>query len=202
MPSDPKGEGLARPRPPHDQGDPLTALADIADHRLLISSGGRMRSQRVAYRLMRSHGRLLVGPAGGAGDQPLLDGEEVGVDQRRSSRARSATTLTARSARNRSANSSGSVRPMPTRPAPKAKRTSGREERGRVLGQPVRAGQPIDSQPVTAADTVRSWTRLAVRPVTVRTRVSGSTRRQLRWWHRNKVPARDRATLAVSGHGS
>ena len=80
----------------------------------------------LAHRLMGSPGRLLARPAGGAGDQPLLDRQQVGVDQRRSSRARSATTLTARSAKNRSASASSSARPAPARPAPRATRTSGR----------------------------------------------------------------------------
>ena len=46
---------------------------------------------------MADDGGLLAGAAGGHGGQLLLDGEEVGVDRRRSSRTRSATTLTARS---------------------------------------------------------------------------------------------------------
>jgi hypothetical protein len=40
---DAEGEGLARPGPPHHDGDPSAALADIPDHRLLIRPGGRMR---------------------------------------------------------------------------------------------------------------------------------------------------------------
>ncbi|HET7518412.1 MAG TPA: hypothetical protein VFN05_12085, partial [Actinomycetes bacterium] len=72
---------------------------------------------------MGDHGRLLIRPAGGRGNQPLLDGQQVGVDQRRSSIARSGTTLTARSAKNRSASASSSLRPVPARPAPRATRT-------------------------------------------------------------------------------
>ena len=44
MAGDAQGEGLARPGPPDDHGDPLAALAQVADHRLLI-------------RLRRSDGR-------------------------------------------------------------------------------------------------------------------------------------------------
>jgi hypothetical protein len=73
MPADAEGEGLARPRPADDHGDPVAALAQIADHRLLVLAGGRMRRQGVTYRLMGGQGGLLRCPAGCAGDQPLLD---------------------------------------------------------------------------------------------------------------------------------
>jgi hypothetical protein len=56
----------------------LAALAQVADHGLLVGAGGRMGSKRVPYRLVGSSGCLLARPAGGGGDQPLLDGEEVG----------------------------------------------------------------------------------------------------------------------------
>ena len=78
MAGDAEGEGLARPGPPDDHGDPLAALAQVPDHRLLIRPGGRMGGQGLAHRLMGGHGRLLARPAGGAGDQPLLDGQQVG----------------------------------------------------------------------------------------------------------------------------
>jgi hypothetical protein len=78
MAGDAQGEGLARPGSPHDHGDPLATLTQIPDHRLLIRPGGRMRRQGVAHRLMRDLRRLLAGSTGGASDQPLLDGEEVG----------------------------------------------------------------------------------------------------------------------------
>jgi hypothetical protein len=142
---DAEGEGLAGPGPPHDQGDPLTALAVVPDHGLLIGAGGGMGGQGLAHRLMGGDGGLFARPAGGAGDQPLLDGEEVGgVDQRRSSRARSATTLTARSARNRSASSSSSVRVAPARPAPRANRMSGRVK---VDAAAVNPSGPASQQP-------------------------------------------------------
>jgi len=77
MAGDAQGEGLAGPRPPDDQGDPLAALAQVADHPLLIPSGGRMRRQGLAHRRMGRHGRLLAGSAGGRGDQPLLDRQQL-----------------------------------------------------------------------------------------------------------------------------
>jgi hypothetical protein len=143
MAGDPQGEGLARPGPPHDHRNPLAALAQVVHHRLLIRPGSRVRGQGLAHRLMGDHGRVLLGPAGSGGDQPLLDRQQVRVDQRRSSRARSATTLTARSAKNRSANSSSSIRPTLASSAPRATSTSGRGEGGRLGGQPVRAGQAV-----------------------------------------------------------
>jgi hypothetical protein len=51
----------------------VAALADIPHHRLLIGSGGRMRREGLAHRLMGDLGRLLSGPAGGCLNQPLLD---------------------------------------------------------------------------------------------------------------------------------
>jgi hypothetical protein len=68
MAGHPQGEGLARPGPPHDQGDPLAALAQVADHGVLIDSGGRVGGQGIAHGLMGRHGRVLVRPVGGAGD--------------------------------------------------------------------------------------------------------------------------------------
>ena len=79
-----------------------------------------------------------------------------GVDQRRSSRVRSATTLTARSAKNRSTSASSSVRPAPARPAPRATRTSGRENVDAVAVSPSGPVSRSNSRPVTAADTGRS----------------------------------------------
>ena len=109
MPGCSEGEGLAGPGPSHDQGDAGAALADIADHRLLILVrrwGGR------PGRPGPPHGTTtaVCSPvaAGGGGDQPLLDRQQVGVDQRRSSSARSATTRP-------------SARPGTGRPAPRAR---------------------------------------------------------------------------------
>jgi hypothetical protein len=75
---DAQREGLAGPGPAHDQGDALAALAQVADHRLLIRSSGGMGGQRLADRLVGHPGRLLLDPAGGPGDQPLLDRQQVG----------------------------------------------------------------------------------------------------------------------------
>ena len=46
------------------------------------------------------------------------------------------------------------------------------------------------------------WVALRARRPQARSTASGERGRQLRWRHRNKVPARNRATLAVSLHGS
>jgi hypothetical protein len=78
MAGDAEGEGLARPGPAHDQGNALAALAQISDHRLLVAAGGRMCRQGLAHRLVRGDSRLLVRPASGAGDQPLLDRQQLG----------------------------------------------------------------------------------------------------------------------------
>jgi hypothetical protein len=51
----------------------LAALADIPHHCLLVLTGGGMGGQGLADRLMGDLGRLLPGPAGGRGDQSLLD---------------------------------------------------------------------------------------------------------------------------------
>ncbi|HSO53134.1 MAG TPA: hypothetical protein VL330_10365, partial [Actinomycetes bacterium] len=55
----------------------MAALAQIPDHRLLVRSGGRMRSQSMTHRLMGGDGRLFTCPAGDALDQPLLDREQL-----------------------------------------------------------------------------------------------------------------------------
>jgi hypothetical protein len=123
---DPEGEGLTRPRSADDHGDPLAALAQVPDHRLLVGAGGGMGGQCLRNCLMGGPGRLVPHPAGGAATSCCSTVRSSGVDQRRSSRAQSATTLTARSAKNRSASSSSSARPAPARPAPRATKTSGR----------------------------------------------------------------------------
>jgi hypothetical protein len=75
---DAEGEGLARPGPPDDHGDPVAALAQVADHRLLVGAGGHVGGQGLPHRLMGNPGRLALRPAGGALDQPLLDGQQLG----------------------------------------------------------------------------------------------------------------------------
>ena len=140
----PRAKVLPVPARPDDQGDPLAALAQVADHRLLIRSGGGMRGQGLAHRLMGGHGRLLARPAGGARDQPLLDRQEVGGGP--------AALL------------QGPVgdhadRPLGQEPVrqllqlgPSGAGQAGAEgdqdvgagEGGRVRGQPVRAGQPVE----------------------------------------------------------
>ncbi|HXQ55694.1 MAG TPA: hypothetical protein VOA19_07830, partial [Actinomycetes bacterium] len=59
---DPKGEGLAGPGPPDDQGDTLAALAKVAHHGLLVGTGGGMGGQGPAHRLMQSHGGVFARP--------------------------------------------------------------------------------------------------------------------------------------------
>jgi hypothetical protein len=78
MPGDPQGEGLARPGPPHHEGDTGAALAQISDHRLLVAAGSGMSGQGVPYRLMRGDRRMFLRPAGGADDETLLDRQQVG----------------------------------------------------------------------------------------------------------------------------
>jgi hypothetical protein len=62
-----QGEGLARTRSPDHDGDALAALTQIADHRLLVGSGGRMRGQGLPHRLMGDPARLLAHPADSRG---------------------------------------------------------------------------------------------------------------------------------------
>jgi len=73
-----QGEGLTGPGPADDDRDPLAALAQVPDHRLLIRSSGRVRRQGLAHHLMRDHGCLLARPGSGGRDQLLLDAKQVG----------------------------------------------------------------------------------------------------------------------------
>jgi hypothetical protein len=75
---DPEGEGLARPGPPHHQGDALTAPAQVSDYRLLVAAGSRMGGQGVTDGLMGGDRRLFLRPAGDDDDETLLDREKVG----------------------------------------------------------------------------------------------------------------------------
>jgi hypothetical protein len=62
----------------HHHGDAGAALAQVPDHGLLVGAGGGVCRQGLAHRLMGGNGRLLARPAGGAGDQSLLDRQQVG----------------------------------------------------------------------------------------------------------------------------
>jgi hypothetical protein len=121
----------------------LAALAHIPHHRLLIRPSTGMGGQRVAHHLMGGHRRLLPRSAGGPGDQPLLDRQQLWGGP--------AALL------------QGPVgdhadRPLGQEPVrqlfqlgPGSTGQAGAEgdqdiragESGRVLGQPVRAGQPV-----------------------------------------------------------
>jgi hypothetical protein len=144
MAGDADGEGLARPRPPDDQGDPLAALAKVPDHRLLILTGGGMRGQGLPHRRMGGHRRVLARSAGGAGDQRLLDGQEV-----RGGPAALLQGLVGDHA-DRPLDQEPVGQPLELgpggagQPGAEGDQDVGAGEGGRVLGQPVRAGQPID----------------------------------------------------------
>jgi hypothetical protein len=141
---DAEGEGLARPRPPDHHGNPLAALAQVADHRLLILAGGGMRGQGLPHRLMGRNGCLLVRPAGGTDDETLLHRQEV----------RGGPTALLQGPVGDHAD-----RPLDQEPirqllqlGPSGPGQAGAQgdqhiragEGGRVLGQPVRPGQPIE----------------------------------------------------------
>ena len=68
-----QGEGLTGSGPAHDHRDPLAALTQVTDHRLLIDSCGGMGGQGLAHRLMGGDRGLFAHPTGGALNQPLLD---------------------------------------------------------------------------------------------------------------------------------
>ena len=144
MAGDAQGEGLARAGPSHDQGDVLAALAQVADHGLLIRPSGGMGNQRLVYRVVGGDGGSLPCPVGRAGDRPLLDSEEVGGGP--------AALL-------QGPIGDHADRPLSQEPVrqllqvcPSDAGQAGAEgdqdvgagEGGRVLGQPVRAGQPIE----------------------------------------------------------
>jgi hypothetical protein len=77
MAGDAEGEGLAGPGSPDDEGDPLAALAEVADHRLLIRSGGWMGGQGLAHCLMGGDRRLFPRSTSGALDQSLFDRQQL-----------------------------------------------------------------------------------------------------------------------------
>ena len=157
-----------------DHGSDRPAYRQVADHRLLVGAGGRMRGKGLPHRLMGGDGGLLACPVGGAGDQPLLDRQEVGGGP--------AALL------------QGPVgdhtdRPLGQEPvrqrlelAPSGAdqtRAQGDQDLGAVKVDacsvsPSGPAKPSNSRTSASADTLWSWSRLDVRPVTSRTRVSGS----------------------------
>ena len=73
-----QGEGLARPSPADDQGDPLAALAHVPDHRPLVLAGGGMRLESGPHRIMGHYRGLLISASRSGDDQPLFNAEELG----------------------------------------------------------------------------------------------------------------------------
>jgi hypothetical protein len=154
MPGHTQREGLARPGSPDDHGDPVAALAHIPHHGLLIGACGRVGSQGLAHHLMGRNRRLFARPVGGVGHQPLLDRQQV--------RGGPAALL------------QGPVgdhadRPLDQEPvrqllqlgpggpgqaSTKGDQDLGAGEGGRLGGQPIRAGQPIEQLTGRPSDTV------------------------------------------------
>jgi hypothetical protein len=144
MAGDAQGEGLARPGPPDDNGDPVAALAQVADHRLLVLAGRRMRRQGLADRLMGDPGGLLSGPVGGADNQPLLDRQQLRGGP---------AALLQRPVGDHADRPLGQEpirQPLqlgpcgPGQAGAKSNEHVGAGEGGRVRGQPVRSGQPVE----------------------------------------------------------
>jgi hypothetical protein len=73
-----QAEGLARPRPTHDQGDAGAALADIPDHGGLVVAGSGVGGQGGPDGVMANHGRPFAGAVDRGGDQLLFHAEEFG----------------------------------------------------------------------------------------------------------------------------
>jgi hypothetical protein len=122
----------------------LAALAQIPDHRLLIAAAGGMGGQGLTHGRMGGNGGVLAGSAGGALNQPLLDGQQV----------RGGPTALLQGPVGDHAD-----RPLSQEPirqllqhGPSGAGQPGAEgdqdlragEGGRVLGQPLRAGQPVE----------------------------------------------------------
>jgi hypothetical protein len=139
-----QGEGLARPRPPHDHGHAGAALAQVTDHRLLIGPRGRVRRQGIAHRLMRDERRLLARPVSGAPDQLLLDRQQL--------RSGPAALLEGpvgdhadRPLGHEPIRQRLQFRPSdPGQAGAQGDQDIRAGEGGRVLGQPVRPGQPVE----------------------------------------------------------
>jgi hypothetical protein len=167
-------EGLTGPGPPHHEGHPLAALVQVPDHRLLILASGRMGGQGIVHGLMGDDRRLFVCPAGRGLDQPLLDRQQLGGGP--------AALL-------QSPVGDHADRPLGQEPirqllklgssgagqaGTRATRTSGRAKVDACSVNPSGPTSRSNSRPIASSDTVWSCGRSAVRPVTVRTRVSGS----------------------------
>jgi hypothetical protein len=102
-----------------------------------------MGGQSVAHGPMGGHGRLLGRPAGGAGDQPLLDGEEVGGGPAAFFQG-AVGDHTDCSLGQETVGQFLELGPSGAGQAgAEGDQDLGAGEGGRVLGQPVRPGQPV-----------------------------------------------------------
>jgi hypothetical protein len=139
-----QGEGLACPGPPHHYRDAGATLAQVADHRLLVLASGGMRGQRIPYRLVGGNGCLLVRSACSRDDQSLLDLEEIGGGPAAFLECpvgdHADRPLGQEPVRQRL-----QLRPGgPGQASAQGDQDVGTGEGGRVLGQPVRTGQPME----------------------------------------------------------
>ena len=136
-----------------------------------------MGVQGITHRLVGDHGQLLARPASGVGDQSLLDRQEVWGGP--------AALL-------QGPVSDHTDRPLGQEPIRQllelgpsgAGKTAAQGDQdlraAKVDAFAVNPSGPAsrsNSRPTTSADTVQSWSRLGVRPVTVLIKVSGSTAR-------------------------
>ena len=122
---------------------------------------------------MGHHGGLLAGAAGGGGDQPLLDRQQLGGGPA----ALLQRPLGDHADRPLGQEPVGQLLELgPGGPGQLAAEGGDHVlagEGGRGRGQPVRAGQPVEHRGHRPLGQP-SWSRSRVRPVTCRTRVSGS----------------------------
>jgi hypothetical protein len=77
MAGDAEREGLAGPGPADHQGNAGTALAQVPDHGLLVGAGAGMGEDGLTDRLMGDDTHLFARPAGGRGDEALLDPQQL-----------------------------------------------------------------------------------------------------------------------------
>jgi hypothetical protein len=144
------GAGLAAyPPPSGDRVTPRSITGLVLSDRGMLRPGPRAPSRAHTPRPVRH-------AAGPHCDQALLDSSNSGVDQRRSSSVQSATTLTARCSRNRSASPSSSARPAPTSCSPSAAITSGRANVDARAVSPC-APASRSNTPATTATFVVVW---------------------------------------------